>query len=103
MGLLDIIVKATDSGNTSQTLTDGGEGKDATTVDISNIKLTGILIGGQKSVDWKFEPQGDTEYTIYDNIVVSQNKPDGLPITTTGNDVMNHTLVLESPGLLRPL
>ena len=37
-------------------------------VDLRNVKLTGILIGGQKNVDWQFEPKSGKEYTLYDNI-----------------------------------
>lgn len=36
-------------------------------VDITNgFTLTGVLIGGQKSVGWDFSVKGTTEYTIYD-------------------------------------
>ena len=109
VGRLDIKVV----GNTS-TLDDNGAtlSPEGTTnlVNLSGIKLTGILIGGQKAVDWEFKPISTaTEYTIYDNIVVSQE------LTATGTDVpgisiqtgdatsssvpyLNHTLVLETAG-----
>lgn len=99
VGRLDINVKASDSGTTLKTLTDAGTGNAAVKVDISKLKLTGILIGGQKPVDWKFEPTTGSECTIYDNILISQSRTEGLDLTTTvGTTVMNSTLVLESPG-----
>lgn len=99
VGRLDINVKATASGTSPSTLTDAGTGNAAVNVDISKLKLTGILIGGQKPVDWKFEPKTGSECTIYDNILISQSRTEGLDLTTTGGaTVMNSTLVLESPG-----
>ena len=79
---------------------DNGAGKEEgeSAVALANVKLTGILIGKQKPVDWKFEPTGDTEYTIYDNIVVSQGKPEGITIGQTATSYQNHTLVLETAG-----
>lgn len=42
-----------------------------TTVDINNknYPLTGVLVGGQRSVDYGFLPAGDTYYTLYDSDV----------------------------------
>lgn len=102
VGRLDISVKATASGSTAPyTLTDAGTGNEAIKVDISKLKLTGVLIGGQKSVNWKFEPISSAEYTIYDNIKISQNT-DGLSINVSGNanadNIINHTMVLETAG-----
>lgn len=80
---------------------DNGAGKEEgeSAVALANVKLTGILIGKQKPVDWKFEPTGDTEYTIYDNIVVSQGRTDGgITIGQTATSYQNHTLVLETAG-----
>ena len=72
------------------------------TVNITDFKLTGVLIGGQKNVGWNFEPLSTgTEYTIYDNICVSQSAADGLAVTNgtlSSMAWMNHTLVLETPG-----
>ena len=102
VGRLDIsVVPAASSTSTAlTTLTDAGVGVNAKTVDVSKLKLTGVLIGGQKSVNWKFEPLTGTsvsEYTIYDNIQVS-NTQDGLALQTSHDNVLNHTLVLESTG-----
>jgi hypothetical protein len=68
-------------------------------VDVSKLKLTGILIGGQKAVNWKFEPISSSgESTIYDNIEVSNAAAGGLALQTNHDNVLNHTLVLESTG-----
>ncbi|MBQ9666428.1 MAG: hypothetical protein IJV33_08145 [Bacteroidaceae bacterium] len=96
VGRLDISVSA--SGGSSASLTDAGIGSNAQTVSANNLKLTGVLIGGQKEVDWKFEPTGTTEYTIYDNIEISQEKSGGVAIQANDDEVLNHTLVLESTG-----
>lgn len=82
--------------------------KAGTAVDLSKVKLTGILIGGQKKVDWKFQPiagtaeNPSTEYTIYDNLLISQ-KPDegafdGVALSTSVDNYIAHTLVLETAG-----
>lgn len=63
---------------------------DAVTVDDNSFPVTGILIGGQKDVDFKFMPTGSTEYTIYDNAVVT-----GMKAAAAGSAV-NHTLALET-------
>lgn len=54
--------------------------------------ITGILIGSQKNVDWKFEPTGTGTYTIYDPVWTdgTNNKA-----TTTGSG-FNYTLALQS-------
>lgn len=54
-------------------------------------KVTGILIGGQKDVDWQFLPSGTTTYTIYDNAIPSSNE-----ISGTTSTVTNYTLVLDN-------
>lgn len=100
VGRLDIsVVPAASSGATTSlaTLTDAGVGADAHTVNVNNLKLTGVLIGGQKAVDWKFEPMGTSESTIYDNIEVSHTEG-GLSLQTNHTNVLNHTMVLESIG-----
>lgn len=81
---------------------DNGTGVNAHLVTPSDIKLTGVLIGGQKNVGWDFTPVDGTEYVIYDNILESQ-KPsegdfDGLTLSTGLTDYIAHTLVLETPG-----
>ena len=103
VGRLDISVSAAWSGSdfTAATLQDNGTGVNAHNVKVSDLKLTGILIGGQKAVDWKFEPKSgttSTECTIYDNIVQSQNQTGGLAIQANHDNVLNYTLVLETPG-----
>lgn len=67
----------------------GTPGAEATML-INGCPLTGIIIGDQKDVDFRFLPgQGSSRY-IFDNVV------DGnLRIGTTGTTT--HTLVLESP------
>ena len=99
VGRLDIRVAASNT-----TLADNGAGTidGEKTVNITDFKLTGVLIGGQKNVGWNFEPLSTgTEYTIYDNICVSQSAADGLAVTNAAINTMawmNHTLVLETPG-----
>lgn len=39
------------------------------TVPAEGYTMTSILIGGQKNVDWQFQPAGTTEYTIWDNVM----------------------------------
>ena len=56
-------------------------------------KLTGILIGGQKNVDWQFLPTtatGASIYTIYDKDI-----PDNV-LSSTESDATNYTLALEN-------
>ena len=70
------------------------EGNEVTIPD-GGFTLTGIVIGGQKAVDWKFQPlTGTTEapvdiYTIYDSDV------SGVVAKETAS-AANHTLVLET-------
>ena len=69
----------------------------STNEDDGTFKVTGILIGGQRNVDWQFLPvtTGDpapTIYTIYDREVPSSNV-----ITGTSSSIKNYTLALESP------
>ena len=56
--------------------------------------VTGILIGGQKDVDYKFEQKstGDA-YTVYDNVIASTIY---LKSTAPTDADKTHTLVLES-------
>lgn len=57
----------------------------------SLFKVTGILIGGQKPVDYKFQQRSDatTFYTIYDNSV------EGVYLRSTGSGTI-YTLALET-------
>ena len=52
--------------------------------------LTGVVIGGQKAVDWQFKPNGTIAYTIYDSNV------SGVSTSTSAASAANHTLVLET-------
>ena len=60
----------------------------------ANFKVTGILIGQQKNVDWQFLPTGNDIYTIYDKDIPSPNVlgVDNSAATT----VTNYTLALEN-------
>lgn len=104
---LDISVAAGGTGSTSANLEDNGDnwksskGVKTKQVSSNDIKLTGVIIGGQKQVDWKFEPMASSpNYAIYDDIVASKGlKTSGLDITTApSTTATNSTLVLESPG-----
>ena len=57
---------ATDVVASSLTLKDEkGDDKNIT----DKLTITGIIIGGQKNVDWKFQPAaGSEEYAVYDNM-----------------------------------
>lgn len=55
-------------------------------------KLTGVLIGGQKQVDWQFLPKGTTEYTIYDNDMTDEIEVK----QQSGYSEANYTLALET-------
>ena len=58
--------------------------------------LTGVLIGGQKAVDYKFEPSGATEYTIYDKTINTEGSAkDVLKINQDAG--ITYTLALETP------
>lgn len=70
-------------------------GTDAT--DDGTFKLTGILIGGQKNVDWQFLPTtatGASIYTIYDKDIPSAS--DANVLSLTSSDATNYTLALEN-------
>lgn len=91
VGRLDAKVKIDDV-----TLKDNGEGPADSDDQIviapaDGYKLTGVLIGGQKQVDWKFQPRGGTEYTIYDNNMTTETSAK----VSVYSDI-NHTLALET-------
>ena len=91
VGRLDAQVKIDDV-----TLKDNGEGPADSDDQIviapaDGYKLTGVLIGGQKQVDWKFQPRGGTEYTIYDNNMTTETSAK----VSVYSDI-NHTLALET-------
>lgn len=58
-------------------------------------KVTGILVGGQKNVDWKFETSGSTEYTVYDGNIANSLVAK-VEASNSVTDKWNHTLVLET-------
>ena len=67
------------------------------TTDDGTFKLTGILIGGQKNVDWQFQPTtatGASIYTIYDKDIPSAS--DANVLSLTSSDATNYTLALEN-------
>lgn len=60
--------------------------------------VTGILVGGQRQVDWEFHPvttSGTAQYTIYDKNI-NKGGTDGTTAMTTSTNFYNHTLCLES-------
>jgi hypothetical protein len=60
-----------------------------------NFPVTGVLIGGQKQVDWEFKPVGGAvEKTIYDSQLA--NPSFTLSSSTDYPAAFNHTLVLET-------
>ncbi len=73
------------------------ENKDVA-IEANNFKLTAVIVGGQKAVDYKFEPTTETtapEYTVYDN------QPDANKYLGTSNaslPVVCRTLLLETAG-----
>lgn len=66
------------------------------TVDANTFEVTGVLVGDQNSVDYKFEKNGSEAYTIYDPVFKSSGST--YYVTKTGYTDENHTLVLESPS-----
>lgn len=57
------------------------------------LKVTGILVGDQKNVDFKFQPNGSTAYTLYDNTIQDDCMA---KVSATTYSSPNHTLVLET-------
>lgn len=66
---------------------------DAITV-TAGYTLTGILIGGQKSVGWDYAVKGSTDYTIYDKDLATTSA--NWTVTTSAGTATNYTLVLET-------
>lgn len=63
------------------------------TIPTGGYKLTGVLVGDQRSVTWEFLPTGALYKTIYD-----RNVKDGIKTVSSASGA-NYTLVLEtSPG-----
>lgn len=65
------------------------------TVDPNTFEVTGVLVGNQNSVDYKFEKTGSEAYTIYDPVFRNSVSTYVTKDTYTNE---NHTLVLESPS-----
>ena len=79
----------------SGTLYANNESGDATAVTppTNGYPITGILIGGQKDVNWNFEPiASETSYTIYDPVWTDNTANKA---TTTGSGY-NYTLALQT-------
>ena len=66
------------------------------TIGSNTFKVTGLLVNGQKAVDYKFN-QLSTEpaYTLYDNVIKDSNGSD-IYMTTSESNAF-YTLVLETP------
>ena len=60
------------------------------TVNASGFPVTAVLVGGQKDVDFAFQPAGGTEYTIYDKLMTKT-----MNAYTSLSDT-NRVLVLET-------
>lgn len=87
VGRLDVNVAAS-----SATLTDKeGTNFAADGTTSSLFKVTGILVGNQKNVNYLFRPTGDDVYTIYDKELEVPNH-----YLSTTSTLVNHTLVLET-------
>lgn len=92
VGRLDVTVKKLDKGNYYDR-----KGEEVI-IPNDGFELTGVLIGGQKAVDYKFNQKtgtGLTEYTIYDN----KMNTDGTHKNVVKNDQdagVNYTLALET-------
>ena len=93
-------IKVVGSGTT---IPDNGENTDdgELSVNLSDLKLTGVLIAKQNSVGWNFAVKGTEDYTIYDDITQRTTDGKGLSIdnkTLDNASYLNHTLVLETAG-----
>ena len=84
VGRLDVTVQANGS-----TLKDYGNNN--VTIGNQTFPLTGVLVGGQKPVDYKFEQTTGDTYTIYDKNIASTIY---LPVGNKSNST--YTLVLET-------
>ena len=67
-----------------------------TEVNVANgFELTGILVGGQRSVGWNFVKKGTVAYTIYDNTMNASSAED-MTVKRGDETATNYTLVLQS-------
>ena len=83
VGRLDVTVKA--NGGTLKDYNDNN-----VTIGSTTFPLTGVLIGGQKPVDYKFQQTTGNTYTIYDKNIATS-----IYLTTTASSP-TYTLVLET-------
>ena len=60
----------------------------------AGFELTGILIGGQKSVGWNFVKKGSTTYTVYDKTMNGTSA--AMTVKREDETATNYTLVLQS-------
>lgn len=106
---LDVAVQTNNGGNTLKDNDKDGNGKDITVG--NNFPITGILVGNQKAVDYKFETTPTTDlteasqlYTIYDSqIPITEGSITkdcrmfpGTISESDYNKYCTHTLVLET-------
>ena len=66
------------------------------TIEENTFPVTGILIAGQKDVDWKFQPVNTadaTEYTIYDSDGINANLP---AVNYIANDATTESAVMRT-------
>ena len=114
VGRLDVKVSTYKDGSGQPTTLEDATEKTDNAVSINDLKLTGVLIGGQRAVNWKFDSENSStgEFIIYDNIIKSCNLDDNDPATNDGIAVtnsafanitntstatgFNHTLVLQT-------
>ena len=68
-----------------------GAGSD-NTIDISKLTLKGVIIGGQRPVDYQFKPIDNSEFNV--NFVYDSQVSSSTPLTTNGDTY--HTLALQS-------
>lgn len=90
VGRLDVSVAALNPANTYY----DREGKEMTIPD-NAFTLNGVLIGGQKSVDYEFKPSDATEYVIYDKTINTESSTSAVLSTTTAIGP-TYTLALET-------
>ena len=95
VGRFDVKIKAA-----SATLQDGENASIALATDGNdNFTITGVIIGGQKQVDYQFKPVTGTnveEYTIYDSQIPTTSYLQTSTATDANLPVVNKTLVLET-------
>lgn len=78
-------------------------GEPANKINVSGLRLVGILIGGQDNhVDWQYLPKdaAHATYVIYDNVLGTFNATageyDGIQIPSSGTSAANYTIVFDN-------